>query len=1009
MPAHHDNGSTERAPLLGSDPQRHDEEHPTFAGRQHRHGRMLTSDTDDVHSFHLMLLRATVFVEDACALRPMAHRQDTKALNLRRWYFSRGVQAVLLLITLVNATLVFYENPQAFFSPSTLRRRDIVPTAIEVVSLLVLGVDAYLRYSMTGWMFYKMQPLELVYAGATTAGLIGCVLNMAIAAAPAWHRLLRPVYLSIRWPDMTLIATTLAWSLRDVVPHIVLLTILNAAAALMAMIIFPSDPNFSTFSDALEALLVFTSGSNSPDVMLPSLNQTSLSVIFFFALSILSTVLILGIVLATIYNRSVVYMNQVSRHRFAQRRTAFRLAFLCLDRVSQNVASGLIDFATMRALLKSVWHVDDRLIGVLLSLLDKNNTGTINVHEFTYMFELMLLKVERVRPTRTWVRTHLPWLYRMCDLGWLAATADAVLVVNLIVLAVDLTASPPEKAVVCAPYCGVYLACAIVYLLELLITTTALGWRRILRNPLALVDMLLVVAIFIGQVDAFNGTSQLIPLAFARALLICRIMRLGRMLARVALFRLMFTSVARVLSQLPGLLGVLLATYYIFALLGIALFKDRLGFNPALANSTYAEGGLQVFNFDTFGQACISLWVVQLQLEIQDLIDACMQVTSPWSVLYFMAWLLVSYLLILNVFFAFLIDSVDVLINRPKRKEYFRVTAAGVRKIQEDEASTHAAVRDDSDDDEDDDDDEEGDDGISSGGGRGGRGGVDSRADGRGSSRGGGHSDVTTASPVAPWQRPQHVQATTPERRAVLRGTAEGAEYRRSTSQETVMATTTPIDNSDKHDAGPPWRPQIRSSAAVRQRRAATRSEDSTDADAPGAMHPQSGLEEEVVEGDALSEDEDALDVFEIEQEVDEPPPTTEPTPAAVVMMTNTGRVRTRRLARPERRTSTVVYGVEYRPGYDTIIGADGDTSSQDNDDEQDLDLEAVARMFGWHLQDGSHHVDETAATQGMRTTTTHAPADDVDAAVAMEEAALDEHVVLLDASGTAERVLQAL
>ena len=70
-------------------------------------------------------------------------------------------------------------------------------------------------------------------------------------------------------------------------------------------------------------------------------------------------------------------------------------------------------------------------------------------------------------------------------------------------------------------------------------------------------------------------------------------------------------------------------------------------------------------------------------MEIQAVLDACMHVTSPWAALFFMLWLLVSYVLVLNVFFAFLIDTVDSLIKRPRRREFFRVTRAGVRRVSQ--------------------------------------------------------------------------------------------------------------------------------------------------------------------------------------------------------------------------------------------------------------------------------------------------------------------------------------
>lgn len=139
----------------------------------------------------------------------------------------------------------------------------------------------------------------------------------------------------------------------------------------------------------------------------------------------------------------------------------------------------------MEALLKNVWEVDDRMIGLLLALLDKDGHGTINAQEFADLFELMLLKVERLHTKRTFIQQRFPSLFRFCCNGWSSTVADVVLVLNLIVLAIDITESPHNDTEYCTPYCGLYLSCAIVFLLEHCLTAVAIGFQKQFRKPLS--------------------------------------------------------------------------------------------------------------------------------------------------------------------------------------------------------------------------------------------------------------------------------------------------------------------------------------------------------------------------------------------------------------------------------------------------------------------------------------------------------------------------------------------
>lgn len=144
------------------------------------------------------------------------------------------------------------------------------------------------------------------------------------------------------------------------------------------------------------------------------------------------------------------------------------------------------------------------------------------------------------------------------------------------------------------------------------------------------------------------------------------IFRLLRIVPNIKSLSLIVETLIKLLKHLRPFGGIIVASYYVFAILGMMLFNNSTSPSAVGAKETRELTGkcgsfdqLQYYanNFDDFGAALVVLWDLMVVNNWHVFLKEYAKVVSRWSQLYFVAWYLISVILIINLFVALILEA----------------------------------------------------------------------------------------------------------------------------------------------------------------------------------------------------------------------------------------------------------------------------------------------------------------------------------------------------------------
>ncbi|KAA3671424.1 two pore calcium channel protein 2 [Paragonimus westermani] len=125
--------------------------------------------------------------------------------------------------------------------------------------------------------------------------------------------------------------------------------------------------------------------------------------------------------------------------------------------------------------------------------------------------------------------------------------------------------------------------------------------------------------------------------------------------------------VAGVLKRLPRnlapVLGILVSTYYIYALLGMNLFRGAIVFNPNVTRTegfecgSYQQMNYWAINFDDFAASIFLLWCLMIVNNWHVIVDAYQRALSRWVHVYMISWWIITVVGLLSLVTAFVIET----------------------------------------------------------------------------------------------------------------------------------------------------------------------------------------------------------------------------------------------------------------------------------------------------------------------------------------------------------------
>ncbi|XP_034869361.1 two pore calcium channel protein 2 isoform X4 [Mirounga leonina] len=609
--------------------------------------------------------QAAVFIEDAIQYRSINHRMDARSMGLYRLYYSNVSQWILSFTIFLILFLAFIETPSSLTSTADVRYRSApwdppcgLTESVEVLCLLVFAADV------------SVKPLRI-------------------------RRLLRPFFLMQNSSLMKKTLKCIRSSLPEMASVLLLLVVHLCGFTVFGMLLFAGEKQgdgqdrerlmyFHNLPEALTSLLVLLTTANNPDVMTPAYSKNRAYAIFFIVFTLIGSLFLMNLLTAIIYNQFRGYLMKSFQTSLFRRRLGARAAYEVLSSMiaegeahPQEVGVKPQDFLQV---LQKV-QLDSSHKQTIMEKVRSYGGDLLSADEFQKLFNEFDKRVIKEPPPRPEYLS--PFLqsaqfffsHRYFDyLGNLIALGNLLSISVFLVVDADVLPEDRDDFVL-----GI-LNCVFVlyYLLELLLKVFALGLPGYLAYSSNVFDALLTIVLLVLEISTLavyrfphpGWKPEMLGLLslwdMARLVNMLIVFRFLRIIPSMKLMAVVTSTILDLIRNMRAFGGILVVVYYIFAIMGINLFRGVIVApgNGSLApdNSSATCGSFEQLeywanNFDDFAAALITLWNVMVVNNWQVFLDAYRRYSGPWSKIYFVLWWLVSSVIWVNLFLALILEN----------------------------------------------------------------------------------------------------------------------------------------------------------------------------------------------------------------------------------------------------------------------------------------------------------------------------------------------------------------
>ncbi|KAE8606514.1 hypothetical protein XENTR_v10010767 [Xenopus tropicalis] len=664
----------------------------------HRH----TADLEDLH-----VKQAVVFIEDAIQYRSIDHRVDPTSLQLYRWYYSDICQWILNAAIFVNLALAFIEKPSSLSATSDVRYRGAswqppcgLTEGIEFLTFLLFVADVSVKSYLVGWNEFVKSKWLLCYILMLGISLVDWTVSLCFMCKEGFRmrRLLRPFFLLQHSSLMKKTLKCIKRTLPEMGSVMLLLALHLFLFTMFGMLLFAHTKDsqvdvewqqyFRNLPDSLTSLLVLLTTANNPDVMIPAYSIHRAYSLFFILFTIIGSLILMNLLTAIIYNQFRGYLMKSVQASLLRRRLGIRAAFEVLsfqkDVTLQSTEETIfVDSVTFLRVLDKV-KMDYYCKTAIREKAKSFHNGRICADNFQKLFdELDKDTVRQHPPAPTYRSPCLKVLQRIGGHRYLDYMGNVVVIMNLVSVCVVLVIDAEKSGGDRDDFALGAINCFFIlyYVLEMGLKMFAHGLKGYFSFPSNIYDGLLTVILLVLEVATFSlyrfphpgwkpdmqGVLSLWEMV--RLVNMFIVFRFLRIIPNIRVMALVAGTVLDLVKNLRAFAGILLVVYYVFAIIGIDLFKGAIP-DPNSSNSTNSTTSnepppcgsfeqLQYWpnNFDDFAAALVTLWDVMVVNNWQVFLDAFSRYTSPWSKLYFVAWWLLSSVIWINLFVALILEN----------------------------------------------------------------------------------------------------------------------------------------------------------------------------------------------------------------------------------------------------------------------------------------------------------------------------------------------------------------
>ncbi|XP_066239736.1 two pore channel protein 2 isoform X1 [Saccopteryx leptura] len=647
--------------------------------------------------------QAVVFIEDALQYRSIHHRMDAGSMWLYRRYYSHACQWMLSCVIFLILALAFVEAPSSFTSTADVRYRTApwdppcgLTESLEVLCLLVFVADLSVKTYLVGWAQFRKSLWLLAYLVVLVVSLMDWLVSLSLVCQEPLRvrRLLRPFFLLQNSSMMKKTLKCIQWSLPEMASVVLLLVLHLCVFTMFGMLLFTGEKQddgqdrerltyFRNLPESLTSLLVLLTTANNPDVMVPAYSKNRAYAIFFILFTLIGSLFLMNLLTAIIYNQFRGYLLKSVQASLFRKRLGIRAAYEILYTVEGEAhARGVgVKAQDLLQVLQKV-QVDSPHKQAIMEKVCSYGGGLLSADEFQKLFNEFDKTVPKEHPLQPEYRS--PFLrtaqflfgHRYFDyLGNFVVLANLVSICVFLVVDADILPQYRDDFVLGILNCVFIL----YYLAEMLLKVFALGLLGYLSYPSNLFDGLLTVILLVLEISTLavyrfphrgwkpemQGLLSLWDMLRLVNMLI--VFRFLRIIPSMKLMAVVASTILSLVRNMRAFGGILVVVYYVFAIVGISLFRGAIVAPPGNSSlapdngsvpcGSYEQLEYYANNFDDFAAALVTLWNVMVVNNWQVFLDAYGRYSGPWSKIYFVLWWLVSSVIWVNLFLALILEN----------------------------------------------------------------------------------------------------------------------------------------------------------------------------------------------------------------------------------------------------------------------------------------------------------------------------------------------------------------
>uniref|UniRef100_A0AAY4ANT7 Ion transport domain-containing protein n=1 Tax=Denticeps clupeoides TaxID=299321 RepID=A0AAY4ANT7_9TELE len=598
---------------------------------------------------------AAVYVSDAQFNRNIFFDTSPQAVSLYLLYNHWAMQMIVYVFIFVDLALALFEDPAVIPMP-------IWGTSlVEMICLIVFTARLFHYAKVIPRIRFWKDPKNICIIVIILLSLIDIIIYGSLKStgynAVRWSRVLRPLLL-VNVTEGRQLRRAFR-SIRNALPQILYVFFLFMFSmllfSLMALKLFgkrnlftvDGEPYFTNFLDIVFDLYVLVTTANSPDVMMPAYNYNSFFALFFILYILINTYIFMSVFLAVVYNNYKKHLKEEVRQLVKSKRQKMLRAFAVLQQpgsgeelvVSQenwNQLVHLVQPDISNAHRELLWSISDDC--------NKSHIGKLAFVQLPDLLNIQVITMKsRPHPLHIW----FPLLYDSSVSRLLRHAVkhkafvyiyDLIILVNAIFIGLD------EENPLIAYAEWAFLA---LYLLEILLKLYTWEPRAFFAK------------------HQFWNCRQILDIV-----LILRVLRLIRVVDSIKRFRTIINTLIKIGPTILTFGQLILVVYYIFAMVGMELFKEKVKYleadstdpykdscgTPLLRGTTFAKNNYCKNNFNNVVSSFILLLELTVVNQWHDILSAS-AVSHVSARLFFVFFHIVVVIIIINIFVAFILEA----------------------------------------------------------------------------------------------------------------------------------------------------------------------------------------------------------------------------------------------------------------------------------------------------------------------------------------------------------------